>query len=86
MSIASPEQLDFEQTKPIDGGWKQQTTVSVLCTGAGSYNLGYFMIILNRCGQDYVLDGPHLFLRNMVINAYATSKKLMLNHSCDHFF
>ena len=86
MSIALVDQLNFEKAMPIDGGSKQQITVAVPCTGAGSYPLGtYFMINLPRCGPDYVFDGANSFLRFMVTNADANNN-LILDHSCDCLF
>ena len=86
MSIALPEQLNFDKHMPIDGGSKQQMTVAVPCTGAGTYNLGtYFMINLPRCGPDYVFDGANSFLRFQVTNN-DTTNGLILDHSCDCLF
>ena len=86
MSIALVEQLNFEKQMPIDGGSKQQITVAVPCTGAGTYQLGtYFMINLPRCGQDFLFDGPNSFLRFQVNNT-DTANTLILDHSCDCFF
>ena len=86
MSIALVEQLNFEKQMPIDGGSKQQITVAVPCTGAGTYQLGtYFMINLPRCGQDILFDGPNSFLRFQVNNT-DTANTLILDHSCDCFF
>ena len=86
MSIALVDQLNFEKAMPIDGDSKQQITVAVPCTGAGSYPLGtYFMINLPRCGPDYVFDGANSFLRFMVTNADANNS-LILDHSCDCHF
>lgn len=85
MSIALPEQLNFDKQMPIDGGSKQQISVAVPCTGANAYNpSSYFMINLPRCGPDYVLDGANSFLRFMVTNKDAA--ELRLDHSCDCFF
>ena len=86
MSIALPEQLNFDKHMPIDGGSKQQMTVAVPCTGAGTYNLGtYFMINLPRCGPDYVFDGANSFLRFLVTNNDTTNGHT-LDHSCDCLF
>ena len=86
MSIALVEQLNYEKQMPIDSNCKQQMSVAVPCTGAGSYQLGtYFMINLPRCGLDYVFDGPNSFLRFMITNAHG-AKSLLLDHSCDCLF
>ena len=86
MSIALVEQLNYEKQMPIDGNCKQQMSVAVPSTGAGSYQLGtYFMINLPRCGPDCVFDGPTSFLRFMITNADGANS-LLLDHSCDCVF
>ena len=78
MSIALPEQLNFDKHMPIDGGSKQQMTVAVPCTGANAYNLGtYFMINLPRCGPDYVFDGANSFLCFLVTNNDTTNGHIL---------
>ena len=73
MSVALPEQLNFEKTMPLDGGCTQQIAIAQPITGSGSYTLGsYFIINIPRCGPDYVFDPMNSFLRFNVYNADGT--------------
>ena len=86
MSVALVNQLNFEKQIPIDGNCKQKMTVAVLCTGAGSYNLGtYFMINLPTCGPDYVLDGANSFLRfQNLVGLVTLTLYYFANSNCLH--
>ena len=73
MSVALPEQLNFEKTMPLDGGCTQQIAIAQPITGSGSYTLGsYFIINIPRCGPEYVFDPMNSFLRFNVYNADRT--------------
>ena len=52
MSVALPEQLNFERSEPLSGGAKQQMAIALPITGVGSYvfQLGStFVINIPRC-------------------------------------
>ena len=73
MSVALPEQLNFEKSMPFDGNCKQQIAFAQPITGSGSYTLGsYFIINIPRCGPEYVFDPMNSFLRFNVYNADGT--------------
>ena len=45
MSVALPEQLNYERSMPLSGGAKQQMAVALPITDAGSYQLGSTFVI-----------------------------------------
>ena len=81
MSVALPEQLNFERSMPLSGGAKQQMAIALPITGAGSYQLGStFLINIPRCSDDTVFDPCNSFLRFNVYNADGTGV-LVWDHS-----
>ena len=73
MSIALPEQLNYEMPMPLSGGAKQQMAVALPITGAGSYQLGStFGINIPGCSDDTVFDPCNSFLRFNVYNSDGT--------------
>ena len=83
MAVALPEQLNFERSMPLSGGSKQQLSIALPITGAGSYQLGStFVINIPRCADDTVFDPANSFLRFNVYNSDGTGV-LSWDHSAN---
>ena len=81
MSIALPEQLNFEWLMPLSGRAKQKMAIALPITGAGSYQLGStFVINIPHCSEDTVFDPYNSFLYFNVYNLDGTGV-LMWDHS-----
>ena len=63
MSVALPEQLNFERSMPLSGGSRQQMGIALPITDAGSYLLGStFVINIPCCSDNTVFDPCNSFL------------------------
>ena len=62
MSVALPEQLNFDRMMPLSGGYKQQMAVALPLTGASPYQLGStFVINIPQYAADRVLNAFQYF-------------------------